>query len=75
MALSLYTDQLNFTLQPQSDTWSIRTISQDLRIMNASMALTWKEAGRTHSTQLEFSRADEVAKEQAAHTLEPANHL
>ena len=75
MTPSLYTNQLNFTLQPQSDTWSIRTISKDLRIMNASMALTWKEAGRMHSTQLEFSRADDVAKEQAAHSLGPADHL
>jgi len=75
MAPSLSTDQLNFSVQPQSDTWSIRTVSQNLRIMNASMALTWKEAGRTHSTQLEFSRADDVSKQQAAHSLRPANHL
>jgi hypothetical protein len=75
MSTSLSTDQLNFTLQPQSNTWSIRTLSQDLRIMNVSMALTWREAGRTHTTHLEFSRADEVAKEQAAHSLGPATNM
>jgi hypothetical protein len=75
MAPVFSTDQLNFTLQPQSDTWSIRTISQNLRIMNASMALTWREAGRTHTTRLEISRAEKVAEEQATHSLGPANHL
>lgn len=75
MATSLSTDQLNFTFQPQSDTWSIRALSQNLRIMNASMALTWREAGRTHTTHLELSRAEKVAKEQAAHSFGPANHL
>ncbi len=75
MAPSLSTDKLKFFFQPQSDTWSIRTFSQDLGIMNASMALTWKEAGRRYTTYLEFSRADEVAKEQPAHSLGPADHL
>ena len=66
---------LNFFCQPQSDTWSIRTISHDLRIMNASMALTWTEAGRRYTTQLEFSRADELDKGKAAHSLGFAEHL
>jgi len=66
---------LNFFCQPQSDTWSIRTISHDLRIMNASMALTWTEAGRRYTTQLEFSRADELEKGKAAHSLGFAEHL
>ena len=72
---SLFSSHLNFFFQPQLDTWSIRAISHDLQIMNASMALTWMEAGRRYTTQLAFSRADEVDKGKPAHSLGSAAHL
>ena len=66
---------LHLFFQPQLDTWSIGTISHDLQIMNASMALAWQQAGRRHAAQLEFSRADEVVKGKAAHSYGSAEHL
>ena len=39
------------------------------------MALTWMEAGRRYTTQLAFSRADEVDEGKAAHSFGSAAHL
>ncbi len=72
---SLITSHLNLFFQPRLDTWSIRTISHDMQIMNASMALTWMEAGRRCTTQLSFSRADEIDKGKAAPSLGSATHV
>jgi len=43
--------------------------------MNASMALTWKEAGRRHTAQLAFSRANEVDEGKVVHSLGSADQL
>ncbi len=75
MDSSLFSSHLNFLLQPLLDAWSIRAISHDIQIMNASMALTWMEAGRRYTTQLAFSRADEVDKGKPAHLLGSAAQL
>ena len=72
---SLSSSLLHFFIQPKLETWSVRMTSHDVQIMNASMALTWKDAGGRHTKQLEFSQADDVSKGKATHSLGSADHL